>query len=105
VRNGVLARIRRDAHVELGGHQGLFSSVADLAKFGNLGNLTADVNPDINYYLGELIAGRFVSGLFASTAAHEPDKAPSVPSDTSRHSASSPEAKSRLISRPTSPPC
>src|SRR5262245_16158033 len=42
----------------------------------NLGNLIADSNPDVDSWLGELLAGRWVSGLFASTAARQPDAAP-----------------------------
>ena len=146
LRNGALARIRRDAQLELASHTGLFSSAADLAKFDaaldagrvlprtalqqmwtpvilndgshwpygfgwqlgdrrghrviahsgitgvdyvklpddgltvialtNLGNLFADVNPDVDSWLGELLAGHWVPGLFASTAARRPDAAP-----------------------------
>jgi D-alanyl-D-alanine carboxypeptidase len=42
----------------------------------NLGNLFADVNPEVNSWLGELLAGRWVPGLFASAAARRPDPAP-----------------------------
>ncbi len=146
LRDGALARIRRDGHVELGGHLGVFSSVADLARFdaaldagrvlpsaavaqmwtpvtlnngvewpqglgwrlsvrrghrmlshggisgvdwvklpdqgvtiitlGNLGNLTADANPDVNYYMAEFLAPRVVTELAASRAARQPDPAP-----------------------------
>jgi len=145
LRNGASARIRRDAHLELAPHTGLFSSAADLAKFDaaldagrvlpratleqmwaparlndgsrwpygfgwlvsdrrghrvvehsgitgvdyvklpddgvtvialtNLGNLRNDV-PDVNSWLGRLLAGRWVPGLLASTAVRQPDPAP-----------------------------
>jgi len=145
LRDGVLARIRRGAQLELGSHTSLFSTAADLAKFDaaldagrvlpraaleqmwtpvllndgsrrpyglgwrvddrrghrmvghsgitgvdyvklpddgltvialtNLGNLFADVNPDVDSWLGELLAGRWVPGLLASTAARQPDAA------------------------------
>jgi hypothetical protein len=42
----------------------------------NLGNLFADVNPDVESWLGEFVAGRWMPGLFVSTAAREPDAAP-----------------------------
>jgi CubicO group peptidase (beta-lactamase class C family) len=146
LRDGALARIRRDAHVELGSHTGLLSTAADLAKFDaaldegrvlprsvlremwtpvtladgsrapygfgwgvgdrrgqrlvghrgatgadyvklpdhgvtvialtNLGNLFADVNPDVDSWLGERLAGHWVPALLASTAARQPDPAP-----------------------------
>lgn len=145
-RDGALVRLRRDAQVELGAHAGLFSSVADLAKFDaaldagrvlpraaleqmwtpavlndgshwpyglgwrlgdrrghrivghsgitgadylklpddgvtvialtNLGHLIGDANPEVDSWLGERLAGRWVPGLFASAAARQADPAP-----------------------------
>jgi hypothetical protein len=72
---------------------------------GNLGNLTADVNPDINYYRGGSLPGDSCPGSSPQPQPMSQTRPPSVPSDTSRHFASSPEAKSRPISRPPSPPC
>jgi hypothetical protein len=42
----------------------------------NLGNLYADVNPDVDSWLAERLAGRWVPAFLASTAARQPDPAP-----------------------------